>query len=207
MGKERDSKSWMAAAVPMKRMSSGKYIADKCLEFIAENGDTERDIIVKTDQEPSIQYLIKDLVESRNDGKTIVEESPVKSSGSNGIVERAVQDVESRIRAIFLGLQERLGRKLDARERIVAFIPEYAAYLMNRLCQGDDGKVAYERIKGKKPTILGVEFGEKVMYKVKLGAKLERIHARWEYGIFVGIRRKNNELMTAIPEKILHVRT
>ena len=70
-----------------------------------------------------------------------------------------------------------MGQKVDARERIVAFIPEYAAYLMNRLCQGSDGKVAYERIKGKKPTILGIEFGEKVLYKIKMGSKMEKINA------------------------------
>ena len=67
-----------------------------------------------------------------------------------------------------MGLQERLGEVVDARERIVAFMPEYAAYLRNRLAQGTDGKVAYERIKGKKPSILGIEFGEKVLYKKKL---------------------------------------
>jgi hypothetical protein len=62
----------------------------------------------------------------RVEGRTVIEESPKKSSGSNGVVEREVQFIEGRMRAIFLGLQERLGRKLDARERIVAFIPEYA---------------------------------------------------------------------------------
>ena len=30
---------------------------------------------------------------------------------------------------------------MDARERIMAFIPEYTAGLLNRLDQGDDGKV------------------------------------------------------------------
>ena len=71
----------------------------------------------------------------------------------------------------------------------MAFIPEYVAYLMNRLCVGSDGKVAYERVWGKKPTILDVEFGEKVLYKAKRGAKLEKIKARWAYGIFVGVRK------------------
>ena len=66
----------------------------------------------------------------------------MKSSGSNGIVERAVQDIEGRMRALLLGLQGRLGCALDARERIVAFVPDYAAYLLNRLHQGSDGKVA-----------------------------------------------------------------
>ena len=158
-------------------------------------------------QEESIKYLIKGIQEGRPEGRTIVEESPVKSSGSNGGVERAVQELEGEIRAIFLGLQERLGRKLDARERIVAFIPEYGAYLMNRLAQGNDGKVPYQRVKGKRPTILGLEFGEKVLYKVKLGGKLEKINPRWEYGIFVGVRKRSNELSVATPEGILQVRS
>ena len=89
-----------------------------------------------------------------------MEESPVKSSGSNGLVERGVQGVEGHIRALFVALQGRIGRKLDAKERIVYFIPEYAAYLMNRLEVGKDGNVAYDRAKGKKPTVLGVDLGK-----------------------------------------------
>ena len=68
--------------------------------------------------------------------------------------------------------------------------------------RGLDWKVACERIKGKRPTILGVEFGEKVLCKTKLGSKLEKINARWEYGIFVGVRRRSNELMVATVEGI-----
>ncbi len=50
---------------------------------------------------------------------------------------------------------------------------------------GRDGKTAYERIEGKKPAALGIEFGEKLMYKNKTGPKLEKINAWYEYGIFV----------------------
>ena len=32
------------------------------MEFVDEVGDKERDIMVKTDQEPSIEYVIKDLL-------------------------------------------------------------------------------------------------------------------------------------------------
>eukprot|EP00973_Karenia_brevis_P014113 1919218-Karenia_brevis.AAC.1 len=41
-----------------------------------------------------------------------------------------------------LGLEERMNRDINAMERIVAFIPAYAAYLYSRLHRGDDGKVA-----------------------------------------------------------------
>ena len=158
----------MAATVPSKG-GTGKFGVDKCLDFIEENGDREGNIIVKNDQEVSMQYLIKDLLVERAAGKTVWEESPFKSSSSNGLVERGVQEVEGRIRALDLGLQEKMAVKIDSRERIVAFIPEYAAYLLNRLHVGTDGKVPYERVKGKKPTVLGIEFGEKVLYKNQAG--------------------------------------
>ena len=70
-----------------------------------------------------------------------------------------------------------------------------------------DGKVPYERMKGKKPTVLGIEFGEKVLYKVKLGGKLEKLNARWAYGIFVGIRRRSNEVMVSTQEGIVFARS
>ena len=112
-----------------------------------------------------MEYLFKNIGDQRPEGRTIPEESPVKSSGSNAVVKRGVREIAGGIKALLLGLQKRIGGKIDARERIVSFIPEYVAYLLNRLSQGEDGKVPYERIKGKKPTILGLEFGEKVLYK------------------------------------------
>ena len=96
-----------------------------------------------------IQGLTQGIVEARPEGRTVVEEAPKDSKGSNGEVERAVQEVEGTMRSLFLALEERLGRGLDARERIVAFMPEYASYLINRLSYGQDGMVAYERIKGR----------------------------------------------------------
>jgi hypothetical protein len=46
-------------------------------------------------------------------------------------------------------------------------MPEYAAYLLNRLEVGKDGKTVYERAKGKMGSVVGVEFGEKVLWKKK----------------------------------------
>jgi hypothetical protein len=38
-----------------------------------------------------------------------VEESPKQSSGSNGVVERAVQEVEGQMRAILIAVEQRIG--------------------------------------------------------------------------------------------------
>ena len=122
-------------------------------------------------------------------------------------MERAVKEMEGNVRALYLSLEERIGSKVDARERIVAFIPEYAAYLANRLRIGQDGKCASQRIKGKRPTVLGVEFGEKVLYKRQKGSMMEKLNARWEHGVFVGVKRRSNELMIATPDRIEYVRS
>ena len=54
----------MATTVPNKG-GIGRYDSDKCWEFMEEAGDIVNKIFVKTDQEPRIEYLIKDLVSRR----------------------------------------------------------------------------------------------------------------------------------------------
>ena len=83
VGTERLTGINFATAVPTKG-SSGKFAVDRALDLIAEVGDMDGQIIIKNDQEPSIQYVIKDLVESRESGRSILEESPVKVVGVMG---------------------------------------------------------------------------------------------------------------------------
>eukprot|EP00973_Karenia_brevis_P021422 2944196-Karenia_brevis.AAC.1 len=64
-----------------------------------------------------MKLLIKSIREERTDCKTVVEEAPRKVKGNNGIVERAVQEIEGRIRAILLSLEETLGKEIDAKEK------------------------------------------------------------------------------------------
>ena len=64
-------KGWMATTVPSKG-GTGQFAVDKCLEFIEENGVKVGDIIIKSDQEPALKYVIEDLVSAREKGKTIV---------------------------------------------------------------------------------------------------------------------------------------
>ena len=84
-GQERLGGMKFATAVPTKG-ASGKFATDKCLDFIEDCGDSNGRIIIKNDQEPSMQFVIDDLIAERKEGGTIIEESPVKGSGSNGIV-------------------------------------------------------------------------------------------------------------------------
>ena len=190
--------------------SLGKFVLDKISEYIAECGFGSGDILLKSDQEPAIEILIKDIVAERGNemgSKTIVEESPVGSKGSNGVAERAVKEIEGQLRVMKLALEDRIGKEIDAEACVLTFAAEYASYLINRLLLGKDGKTAGERSKGKSATVLGLEFGEKVLYKKKAKAKMEKINSRWEYGIFVGVRQRSGELWVATQEGVRKVRS
>ena len=50
---------------------------------------------------------------------------------------------------------------------------EYAGCLLTRLAVGEDGKTAYERLKGKRWREEMAEFGEKVLYEVWGGGEEE----------------------------------
>ena len=78
VGKERMSRRVLAAAIPVN--SEGRYLLDKVLDYLAEAGDMEGRIIIKSDQEPAVKRLVMDLFEARAEGKSVVEESPAGSS-------------------------------------------------------------------------------------------------------------------------------
>ena len=95
----------------------------------------------------------------------VVERSQKYQSQGNGIVERAVQSVEAQMRVIRSSLDERMKVKIGGKHAIWAWVAEYASYLLNRFEVGKDGKTAYERCKGKKAKVLGLEFGEGILWK------------------------------------------
>ena len=45
-----------------------------------------------------------------------------------------------------------------------------------------------------------MEFGEKVLWKKVGGSKAEKFRGRWDYGIFIGVRRRSGEFWIADKE-------
>ena len=118
----------------------------------------------------------------------MVEESPKKSSGSNRIVERAIQVCEGQIRSLKSQLDDRYLVHIDVEHPILTWLCEHAAYLLNRLEVGHDGKTAYERSKGKRATVLGLEFGEKIFWKEKPLGAMRKLVTHCRLGLFLGIK-------------------
>ena len=191
---ERYTKMKKAVVAPSKG-STGRYATQMILELINECGDKGRDIILKTDQEPAIKFVVDDVCVNRTGARTVKEVSPKGSKGSNGIVERAVQAVETILRANKSSLDERLGVQVDVQHPVLTWLCEYVSFQMNRLEVASDGKTPYERVKGKRAEVLGLEFGEKILWKHHPGKRMEKLNARWGYGLFLGVRPASGELI------------
>ena len=109
---ERYTKMKKAVAVPSKG-STGNFATRMVMDLIKECGDENRDIILKTDQENAIKFLVDDVCTARTGARTIAEMAPKGSKGSNGIVEKAVQSVEMCLRTLKSSLDERMKCKID----------------------------------------------------------------------------------------------
>ena len=69
------------------------YVVNRVLAFLKELGHLGNKSIVKCDQESSIKALAERIATERT-SQTMLEHSPVRSSGSNGVIERGNQIVE-----------------------------------------------------------------------------------------------------------------
>ena len=88
------------------------------------------------------------------------------------------------------------GMKLEIGDAIWPWLVEYASHILNRLEVGHDGKTAYERLKGKSAKVLGVEFGETVMWKRRpVGGPLGKLSIMLEEGVFLGVKGTTSEII------------
>lgn len=131
------------------------------------------------------------------------------SSGSNGVIERAVQAIEGQARTIELALESRIGSEIPSDHDVVPWIFEYAATTINKGQVGADGKTAYERLKGKPAHLSGLEFGEKVPWKGTTPARerLNKMDSDWHNGAFLGQRALSGEYLVGTLDWICRPRT
>ena len=116
-------------------------------------------------QESAERAVVEEVGKARaalGSGKWIVEHSPVRSSQSNGVVERAMQSEQGQLRVMKLAMEYRWNVTTPSSHPLPAWAVQYVGVLLNRFEVVHDGRTAYERLNGKNSTTLGVEFGDAV---------------------------------------------
>ena len=103
------------------------YVINAILRDIEHLG--HKKIVFKTDQEAAMKGLQERIRMARSD-QTILENSPVEESQSNGVVEKAIQEVEGMVRTLKSALEERIGHKIKPESPILGWLIEHAASLI-----------------------------------------------------------------------------
>jgi hypothetical protein len=194
--KEKNTKMYGAHVVRKKGTENEE--AARIIKDIEKMGSKGK-IIVKTDQENSILAVAKEIQRLRTE-ETVLEASKIYDSQSNGVAERAVQSVECQVRTMLLALQKRLDVKVPVTHKIVTWLVEHAADMLNKFAVGPDGRTAFERIKGKKYRGEVVEFGRKIFYKIPCKPEGGLMTERWVPGIWLGKRFLSDEHLVGVED-------
>ena len=107
------------------------------------------------------------------------------------------QSVEGLIRTLLSACGERLDTKITSEDKMMVFVAEYAAYLINRMQVWKDGQTSYERRRGKRATDTAIEFGGKLLWKVRQGTSWRSFNLRWAYGVFACFKVIRGEIWVA----------
>ena len=182
--KDRRTRMYFSHVVPRKGLASehGAKVLHEDLKKLGYGT-----ILLKCDGEPALKAVQEEVARQRT-GQTLLENSPVGDSQANGAAERAVQSVSAQIRAVRLGLEQRLGAQVSGSHPLTTWIVEHASDLLNKFLKGDDGKTPYQRLRGKTFQGTTVEFGERVHYleNIKGAARMNKLEGKWSEGFYLG---------------------
>ena len=158
VGRDAKSRVCCAIPVPQKGIDVMEWSLREGLRFLDFLGYTT--VVVKSDQEAALGSLINRMKTHRGEHtQTMIEHSPVGDSKSNGFIERTIQSVEGQIRTLSSATQSRIGVKMVPGSALYAWMITHAANLINLYEIGQDGRVPYHRLRGRKLQTEMMEFG------------------------------------------------
>ena len=124
---------------------------------------------------------------------TLAGASPKGESQSNGVAERAVQDIEDGLRTHKLDLEGELKEQVPISHTILIWLVEHVVDILIKFKVGHDGRTAYERLKGKQYKGEVLEFASSVLHRVPDKARGGLMMERWLPGVWLGKRFTTDE--------------
>ena len=197
--RESESRVTFADACPKKGAS--EYAVGQAAYNIRRMG--LKKVTIKTDQEPALIALAEGVRNERK-SETIIEHSPVAESASNGMIEKAVQQVEEQIRVLKLALQNRIKAHIPSHHPTMTWLISHSADMLTKFEVGSDGRTPCERLRKKKYTGEVVEFGSSVHFRHAgaLQPNKTNLEPRWSSGIWLGKRWGSDEHLVGTPTGI-----
>ena len=183
--------------------SSVKWVTDK-LEEIGYSGS---EVTLKSDQEPAILDLKREVGIKRQ-RETVMIESPVRESKSNGAVERAVKTWASQFRTLRHQLEARLGTKIRKGSSMMSWLVAFTSEVLSKYKVHANGRTTYEMTTGHRCKIPACGFGEKVNFKTTTyKTRKNKMDTEWDVGYFLGWKSRTTEYLVGTSEGIISCTT
>ena len=151
--------SW-SSAVPAK--GADAFAVNFVVGILSECG--YKRVTLRSDNEPAVKSL-KEAVQAASSVEVLLEESKTGDSRSNGLAEAAVKESKRQCRAMKSAFLEKTKAEINDTHPIWSWVARHGNFLMSRYRVGQDGRTAYERLKGKRWKRPMVSFGEKVYFR------------------------------------------
>ena len=195
-----------AYATNAKGFASDPWLPKKIHNDLVTVGLGVTRIVMKTDNEPAIVDLRREVSRVREDAPTGFEDSRVGDSNSNGKIERMIREVKGLIRTFRASLQEKIGSVVALDAPVVPWIIRHAAYVITRCKVHDCGRTSLTRMKGQKSFRPLLPFGETVMFKVpKTRRRIGDFEDRFEKGVWLGMTVQSGENIVATTDGVYRV--
>ena len=160
-------------------------------------------IVVKTDTEPAILDLRREMAKGRGDAPTGFEDSRVGDSNSNAKIERVIRDVKGLVRTLRADLQDKIKKPVNLDSPIVPWMIRHAGYVLTRVRVHPCGRTSLTRMKGQKTHRPMLPFGEAVMFKIPMTKRrIGDFEDRFEKGVWVGMTVQSGENIVATKDGV-----
>ena len=199
VGRDKWTKHTFSYTVKCKGLGDDKVVK-KVLKSIDETGNTR--MILKGDGEPAL-VQVQEAVKEKRSHETVLQNPPAYDPQSNGMAERAVQEVKGQIRMLKLGLESRIKRTVKLDEKIMEWLVTHASGVINSFLPGAGGRTAYYRVLGRKCEGKTFEIGEQVWVKPKRKITIQdrsNLAARWLDGTWVGYDHRSHEHLIVLAD-------
>ena len=192
-------KACFAHVIPQKGIDADHYAVDVLMKDIAWLGYTS--LSLRSDNEPAILALLKHAVtEARYTVKEleqILEEHPnTYDSAGNGQIEATVKQFTGILRTNKIALEQEINLKVPLQSPLLAWLVEYAAFIVNIRIKGEDGLTAHQRVRKCAFVKRLVPFAERVLVHLPIkGPERQEagaLDSRAKDGIVLGYGRQRH---------------
>ena len=205
--------STLALVMPSKGMIE-EWMGLRVSRAVDSLGHGSIVLTIKTDGEAPIQSVRDAVIRQRRETHgvgSLIEKSARGDHASNGVIEKAVQEVEGLARTLLHFVERKCGRAMDKKSPARTWLIEHTGQIISRLKVGKDGKVPYVRVRGKAPSAVMIPCLERVLYRPGTTKMEEKKRTKMDYvykfGIYLGIVPNSNESWIGTPSGVITARS